>query len=172
MSGQRNILLTHQRGDKHINTDNFNNIVGKVNALSQFHFDGETTELVRVSGGARMVITRKSSGTGELWSLQHSKPANNQCTISAGRIVYGTKVYSVAEDTVVLEGATEFVFVKIIRASSVSSIEHASTYPVSNPTEFVLPLVEFTATNGVYDKGKILHKGDHVSTTPINTGGT
>ena len=97
----------------------------------------------------------------ESWTLQHSKPANNQCKISAGTVTIAHQNYSVAETTVTLTGASEFVFVKLVLSSGATSVLHASTRPVSDSTNFYLILASFTATDGVYDAGTIHWRGDY-----------
>ena len=104
---------------------------------------------------------RRTTTATESWTLQHSKPANNQCKITAGTVTLGGVDLSVSETTVDLSGATEFVYVKVIRATSVVSVNHASVRPQPDSTNFYLILVSFAATDGVYDSGTIHHRGDY-----------
>lgn len=89
-------------------------------------------------------------------------------TIHAGSIrLHGIGNYSVAEDTVTLTGATEWVYVQQAKTSGAATIEHSATEPLSNTTYRKLPLYLFEATAGVYSLSRICHMGDFNFDAPI-----
>ena len=128
--------------------------IGENNTIGSFDEGGLSTETAEAST--------------EEWSLQHSKPANNSCKITAGCITLAGKDYEFTVDTVTLTGATEFVYVQVEYSDTDSAtLGHASAKPVSNSTYFYLVLVSFTATDGVWDSGIIRWKGDYNGAQPI-----
>ena len=55
---QGTLIREQRRGDKHIDTDNFNNLVGSVNGLMSGGYDMSRIDMLRSAGGRTMVITR------------------------------------------------------------------------------------------------------------------
>ena len=63
-------------------------------------------------------------------------------------------------DTVTLTGTPEWVFIRMVWASKVITLEHSSTNPLSDATNLDWPLVKFTASSGNYALDQRLWRGD------------
>lgn len=126
--------------------DQLNRIGRQLNKLTQ------SPDLI--NGPAHYSYTGAATATIRPYTLQATKPANNQCKISAGTIRLGTgNNYAVAETTVTLTGATEYVYVRVTLSDGTTSVLHSSTEPETDSTYFYLIIIEFIATAGNYDQG-------------------
>jgi len=108
---------------------------------------------IRIRAGASFPWTRLNFGY---------RMASPDITVFAGSIrLHGKGNYAVAEATVTLAGATEYVYVYWHRDDpSNNGITHATSEPVSDATVARVPLYKFTADSGFYDAPDICHLGD------------
>lgn len=102
-----------------------------------------------------------------LWSFGYAL-AGAVCTVYTGRIlIAGVGRYTVAETAVTLTGTTEWVYVRHSRDHAASSIEHASTEPISDFAYYMWPLLYFTGAAGVWTLINRFHRGDIFLASPL-----
>lgn len=158
MGDLRNIITQQNKGDKHIDTGNFNNLVEKVNALGHFRPDGTTIECIRMTGAGIFIIPGGAGGAfpWEKVSFTLAKLSNAStptATIRAGRVRTGVNAYvSVAETQVVLSNDPEYVCVRYKWADGTASVVAAgSTDPLSNEEYYYESYFKFEQnSNGKY----------------------
>ena len=98
-----------------------------------------------------------------------TKNANTSCAIRGGSVIYGQTRMSTTATTITFEGNPEIIFVQVDAIGSILGgvkIDHASVLPTNSTDILYLPLITYTATNGVYDDGDIHHEGDFVLLSP------
>lgn len=83
-------------------------------------------------------------------------------TVRTGLILFQSSNEIIAEDTIALDGSTEYIYVYEYKDHSARGIAHSYTEPVSDSTRWAWPLVQLTAsTSGkTYKIEQIHHEGD------------
>ena len=156
-------IVEQSRGDKHIDTGNYNAMVRKTNANSRMLFDPRTTDVVRWTNAGKFAVLKPRSAVDPAdirfgWELTD----DDVCTIYEGAINFqglANQPTTVAETEVTLTGSTEYVYVWQEKNHSTSGIDHMASYPTSEGNRWRWPLVVFTLTNGAYE-GKLIRQGD------------
>ena len=160
MGGQRNVLQRQARGDKFVETSNYNNLIDMATQLGQLHFDPESMVMMRTDGNGTTIVNRKSTTTTtEPWTLECSL-AGAVVSVTAGTISYGSVDIPVLAGDVTLTGTPEFVYVRLTRSSQATALGHASTRPASDSTYAYFVLASYTAEYGVYSLTAVHRKGD------------
>jgi len=121
-------------------------------------------DLTKTPTGYKYSATGGDAGN---WTLQCNKTGNDAVTVTAGTISFGGTDMVVAETDITLTGETEFVYVKVARASNTATVEHAAVRPSSGSTNWYLILTSYTATAGTYGTATVHHRGDYNGTLPL-----
>jgi len=97
--------------------------------------------------------------------------AGTQVTVNSGRIAsHGIAISSYAGGSIVLSGATSYVYIQYSRAARTCTLAQSTTDPgVGDADNLYLVLAKYTATAGVYALTLIHHQGDLNLDAPIGT---
>jgi len=107
--------------------------------------------------GFRIEVDSDGSSASLTFSCSLASPV---VTVTLGSIWFADAQYAVAEDTVTLTGATEYVYVWHNKDHSDSGIDHSSTPPISNGNRWIWVLCTYTVSAGVWTLSSIRHRGD------------
>jgi hypothetical protein len=159
-------IRRQNRGDRSVDTGNFNALVDKVNALGRSMLDPNKTKLVRQFGSHIQVSTSTGVRIPKK-SLHLSINANVVSNLAGKIVIHGDQKVPVPADSVTLSGSTSIVYVEMTWASKAVDLKQATTPPDSGPTLMIWELAKYTATGTGYRilDGDLYWEGDiHIGT--------